>query len=70
LYQFQIDCINPLPGNLLPDNFVCDSYTLPPLTKAGSHYFGPDEPELTFAGSSSDNYTTILYVLINLGVYQ
>jgi gliding motility-associated-like protein len=63
--------VNPLPEvDLLPDVFVCDSYTLPPLTKAGSQYWTGNNGTGTqlFAGDMIMITTLNLYVFNQSGL--
>lgn len=63
--------VTPLPEvDILPDVFVCTSYTLPPLTKAGAQYWTGNNGTGTqlFAGDVITTTTMNLYVFNQSGV--
>ena len=63
--------VNPLPEvDILQDVFVCTSYTLPPLTKAGAEYWTGNNGTGTqlFAGDAITITTLNLYVFNRSGV--
>ena len=63
--------VNPLPEvDILTDVFVCDSYTLPPLTKVGAQYWTGSNATGTqlFPGNLITTTTLNLYVFNQSGV--